>query len=57
MFDNMPAWVKIALAVVLVLSVLAILGPVINFLVNLVLGLVLVVLVLGAGYIGWQKLK
>lgn len=57
MFKDIPAWAKVAAAVVAVLIVLAILGPIISFLVKAIFGLALIALVLFFGYLGLQKLK
>lgn len=57
MFKDIPAWAKVAAAVVAVFIVLAILGPIITFLVKAIFGLALIALVLFFGYLGLQKLK
>ena len=54
MFDNMPGWAKILLAVSLTLIVLAILGPVIAFFVKLIFGLMLLV---GLGFAAYALIQ
>lgn len=57
MFNEVPSWAKIVAAVVAVIIVLAILGPIISYLVKLIFGAVIAVLILGAGYYVLKKLK
>ena len=51
MFDKLPEWAKIALAVVAVVVVLAVLAPIIKFLVDMLIGVLIAVAVLGGGYL------
>lgn len=55
-FKSLPAWAQILLAVVAVVIVLAVVGPLIKFLVDLVIGVVIAAVILGGGYFALVKL-
>lgn len=56
-FKSLPEWAQILLAVVVAIIVLAVLGPILSFLVDLVIGVVIAALVLGGGYLLAKKLN
>ncbi len=55
-FKSLPAWAQILLAVVAVVIVLAVVGPLIKVLVDLVIGVVAAAVILGGGYFALVKL-
>lgn len=54
-FKSLPEWAQILLAVVGVIIVLAVLGPILSFLVDLVVGAVIAAVVLGGAYLLAKK--
>lgn len=55
-FKTLPAWAQILLAVVAVVIVLSVVAPLIKFLVDLLIGVVIAALILGGGYFALTKL-
>lgn len=55
-FKSLPEWAQILLAVVVVIIVLAVVGPILKILVDLIIGVVIAAVVLGAGYYALVKL-
>lgn len=55
-FKSLPAWAQILLAVVAVVIVLSVVAPLIKFLVDLLIGIVIAAVILGGGYFALIKL-
>lgn len=55
-FKSLPEWAQILLAVVAVVIVLAVVGPILKILVDLIIGVVIAAVVLGGGYFALVKL-
>ncbi len=54
-FKSLPAWAQIVLAVVVAVIVLAVIGPILKLLVDILIGAVIAVLIIGGGYLLLKK--